>query len=911
MPQYYSLPNVDPDFYENVNNHVEFNIKQKFGYREPHQEFLKNYISQYNPIDSILLYNGLGTGKTCSSISIAEGFKSYAQNNGKKIVVITKNKNIRENFINELLNGCTENEYIKPSERELYFDSSTKKINKREQLRLKVKTLISKTYSFYTYGMFVNLVLGMKSKTGDRKLKEETKKFDPKTFNFSNTVVIVDEAHNCTQNDMYFALKTILNRSINYRLVLLTATPVFDNVKEIFEMANLLNKDSNFPIRNQLVTTGYVEKADSPDIPVILKGSLVKLTEKAKVELEYSLRGRVSYFPIDFSGQYPSRRDLGTALTPKAGSESVIKCGMSKLQATAYLKALQKDNVSKDILGQLENINADQIINDSGAAAEVAMQLKKSISSSLFKYSNDASTFVYPNGKYGKDGFLDYFKKDKQKKNSWVLINNKDTDWLKLSGTLSVHSSKIAKMLEYIKESKGPVFVYSNYVNYGGTSLLKLILEKNGYSQGSRPGGKSYQAFDSNLTQKQRENIRYLFNSDENKNGDLIKVILGSPLMSEGITLKHVRQEHILEPFWNLSRVEQIIGRGIRKGSHTDLPKSEQKVDVFKYASVLKGPSSQANVSIDLAKYILSEEKNRYNKQAERLLKEISVDCNWTTAFPEKYTNTATCDYTTCDIKCKAKPAPLVLNKSTYFSFINYFEKEKINNVMENIKKLFNKQFIWSYQDIKKNTDSRINRLIVIYCLYIFIKEKVIIQDKFNRDGYLVMYTDKNPSVFNSWFMFQPIEKDPDTTLYEKYFDFQQVKNDITVSQFINEYYPEIKQKKQKQKKKMVTESEKGKLTPQQILENEKIKKRSIYGTKYDKFGKKDSLLRIVDTRNKKNERQDGRKNLTGMACLSFKKDKLVELAQALGVKELKSKEKDYLCSIIEKQLKQLKRILN
>ena len=59
--------------------------------------------------------------------------------------------------------------------------------------------------------------------------------------NLNNTVIIVDEAHNVTNNDVYIALSKILKNSYNYRLVLLTATPMYDNPKEMIEMSNLLN----------------------------------------------------------------------------------------------------------------------------------------------------------------------------------------------------------------------------------------------------------------------------------------------------------------------------------------------------------------------------------------------------------------------------------------------------------------------------------------------------------------------------------------------------------------------------------------------------------------------------------------------------------------------------------------------
>jgi SNF2 family DNA or RNA helicase len=72
----------------------------------------------------------------------------------------------------------------------------------------------------------------------------------------------------------------------------------------------------------------------------------------------------------------------------------------------------------------------------------------------------------------------------------------------------------------------------------------------------------------------------------ENKTGDLIKIILISPAGAEGINLRNCRQVHIIEPYWNEVRIEQVIGRAIRQCHHADLPLDQRTVDVFRYKMV-------------------------------------------------------------------------------------------------------------------------------------------------------------------------------------------------------------------------------------------------------------------------------------------------------------------------------------
>ena len=73
----------------------------------------------------------------------------------------------------------------------------------------------------------------------------------------------------------------------------------------------------------------------------------------------------------------------------------------------------------------------------------------------------------------------------------------------------------------------------------------------------------------------------------ENINGEKVKVIVISRAGSEGLDFKNIRQVHILEPWFNLNRADQIIGRGVRNKSHCDLPFNKRNVQIFLYASQL------------------------------------------------------------------------------------------------------------------------------------------------------------------------------------------------------------------------------------------------------------------------------------------------------------------------------------
>ena len=68
-----------------------------------------------------------------------------------------------------------------------------------------------------------------------------------------------------------------------------------------------------------------------------------------------------------------------------------------------------------------------------------------------------------------------------------------------------------------------------------------------------------------------------------NKDGNLLKVILGTKAAGEGLNILYVREVHVLEPWFHLNRLEQVIGRGIRNCSHKDIEEKERNVTVYLY----------------------------------------------------------------------------------------------------------------------------------------------------------------------------------------------------------------------------------------------------------------------------------------------------------------------------------------
>ena len=125
--------------------------------------------------------------------------------------------------------------------------------------------------------------------------------------------------------------------------------------------------------------------------------------------------------------------------------------------------------------------------------------------------------------------------------------------------------------------------------------------------------------------------------NNNNKNGENIKIVIGNVVSSEGIDLKNIREIHILDPWYHLNRLEQVIGRGIRYCSHniddvSELNKtdkvvynySQKNVTIYLYNSCI----NDSVESIDSYIYRKAEYKSKNIGEIELLLKQNAIDCS-------------------------------------------------------------------------------------------------------------------------------------------------------------------------------------------------------------------------------------------------------------------------------------------
>ena len=65
----------------------------------PHQAFVRNFMSFQTPYNSLLLFHGLGSGKTCGAIGVCEEMRDYLKQMGiSKPIIIVASPNVQDNF---------------------------------------------------------------------------------------------------------------------------------------------------------------------------------------------------------------------------------------------------------------------------------------------------------------------------------------------------------------------------------------------------------------------------------------------------------------------------------------------------------------------------------------------------------------------------------------------------------------------------------------------------------------------------------------------------------------------------------------------------------------------------------------------------------------------------------------------
>jgi len=857
----------DNDYNEEIVNLRIVNIREieYEGYvYDMEVDTLHNYTSE-----GILCHN------TCAAIAIAEKFKPLVQRYGTKIHILVPGPHIKENWKNSLI-SCTGNEYTKQNEKTYLMNDEEKEKNKKQALANALQY-----YKIPTYKSFYRKVLGEKiiekKVIENNKIKISYKKTDEGLYerdisidrlvNLNNTLLIVEEAHNLTGNYWGEAVKKIIDNSTNLKILLLTATPMKNTADEIIELLNFL-RPNNSQIQRDLIFTN-----DKTHLMTIKEGGIEYLKKMARGYVSH-LRGQD---PITFAKKKEiGKKPKGLLFT------NIVQCKMDKFQKEVYEEALKVIDDSLDRKsGAVANFVFPGISEDkkklSGLYGREGLNtLKNQLKNHHEKINSLIAKEIFGLDKYKED----YININEQTKNITGAILKKE-NLSKFSTKFHRALCDIYENIFYSDENKESrtSFVYSNLVKIG-IELYQEILIVNGWLEYDEK--KNYQIKDNticyfcghthsdhnnflskhkNIPEHEFEPATFIvikgqsneevaeiipenkikildnvFSNIENKNGKIIKIVLGSKVMNEGISLRNVKTVHLLDVYFNFGRVDQVVARAIRWCSHYDLMNKDNpypEVKLFKYAITLENNELSTEENL----YYKAELKYLLIKKVERGLKEVAIDCplfREGNVFKDEIKDfdkckvpnkdllnieikennqkdynlcPSKCDFTNCDYKCDDKllitkyydPNRGIFKKLDkgyldYSTFTSKLARGEINYAKKKILELYMTGYVYnldtivdyvreSYDNNKKElfdnffVEKALDELIPI-SENDFNNYKDIIFDKISRPGYLI-YLD-------GYYIFQPFDENENVSMFYRTHNEFNLLSKLSLYNYIN-----------------------------------------------------------------------------------------------------------------------------
>ena len=602
--------------FNNINTINDFNTyssKLCSGFDKAYyQYFMGHYISYRSPYKSILIYHSVGVGKTCSAITIAESFLIPHDLYEEPKIWVIMPKSLENSFKEQIFNiakmqdfsticnQCTGNIYTKLAN--ITKDSNVEKIN------LRIKKLIKSRYRVFTYDGFASFI------ENEYNNKQITDK-----------VIIVDEAHNIRSTDtsdkrIYNTLTNILENGINNRLVLLSATPMYNEPSDIFDLLYLLLLNDK---RNHLLKQPYPAIFDSNNN---LNKDVVKLLEKLSNNYISYLIGKNPFtFAFKLSPfksgikvlDKPIRLSINNNPIPITDNDWIdkIEDGIVPSQLGKYqIEYLEKN--------KKELKNEDNIFN-----------------------SLQPMNIVY-NTDIGETGFYTIFNRFNTNEPLNVKYNSQyNSAFLPDNNHLAHFSGKLLNIANIIKNTEGVIVIYSRFI-WSGILPMAIILEHLGFN---REGTTNFLDKPEIIIDKPKyNNIRIpkycilsssenteimgstnidgllkLINNPLNIDGSIIKVILMTPVAGEGLSFSNIREMHLLEPWYHFNRIDQVIGRGIRNCSHKLLPIELKNVTVFMHGAI----NGYDKETPDIHAYRISSRKLNQSYEINKIIKNNSIDC--------------------------------------------------------------------------------------------------------------------------------------------------------------------------------------------------------------------------------------------------------------------------------------------
>jgi hypothetical protein len=555
------------------------------------QRFLREYVSTNAAWRRLLLYHKIGSGKTCTAITVAEA--CLARGLAPRGVVVILPARLKTNFADELLSACPGRfKYVTAGEAAEMASPGTSMKRKKEIARA-CEARYGESYTLMSFEG-----LAAQARAAGASLGDWARDFT------RDRLVIVDEVHNLFSTDYdrnAFArlLKTEDLTSVaisrgthavffqflarkaheSCRMLFLTATPVFDRISQIRELAFALDPGARI--------TGVTRLKEAADV----------------------LRGKVSYFPGTGASAYP---EVATVVHPVA---------MSKTQ-DGILTALQENEEG----GARRRKHDEEDEDDTLTEMFMARQRQASIACLPGLYTEFSSVA-------GRAGAVvaDLAEHAPKVKKFLELLESLPGKHLVYSSFVECGTRVVEEALRrlgWISAQEAAPHLFSGDNN---RKKEKNNMKKREDAKSAIINKKVYATWTGDLHDGDKQALKALINSPaDNLDGARVRVIIGSPSIKEGVSFLHVQHMHILDPVWNSSAMAQVEGRAVRLCSHSDIPRDHpslrRRVVVHCYRLV-PTRASETRVTPDMVIYdhIIPRKRERIEK-AERLLRRVAID---------------------------------------------------------------------------------------------------------------------------------------------------------------------------------------------------------------------------------------------------------------------------------------------
>lgn len=651
----------------------QFNKKPSLEFtKNETQRFIGAYMSPSTPYNGLLLWLGVGVGKTCAAITAAENYrKDGGEFTRSKILVLLPSDSLVQTWKDELFNvdkdieNKNRSQNVQCTGATFYPELGFYDEMNRKQKERRVNRVINKYYDFMGYRKFSNQVLSEIKKELKGREDREYVKLQVIRKKYSNRIFIFDEVHYTREyaskndrKDITEVLEMIARYGENNKFILASATPMYNSADEIIEILNLLLlNDKRAPIE-----THQVFKSDG-----------FELTEEGKEILIDKSRGYISFLrgenPINFPVkiypdlEYPVQTYIPNPIYKLVSGEPkllkddqkiknlrFVKNSMSKYQYNIYKQIAENEEKNKDNFS-IPSTQASNIVFPNNTSKEIVDLIGDNgfdnvfTSISLGEAKEDRSNLKFQ--------YKDYNAIDE---NGIPFLDEK---------RLAKYSKKYFNILQLAKNSTGILFLFSRYLKPGILSLA-LMLEQNGYAQYNLGGvennmldypvgkmrcycGKlstEHKGLDHSFKQGKyiyltgstpKSTLNKLIKASkgegdfDNLYGQNIKFIIGSEVLEEGINMKNVREVHVIDPWYHFNRLEQVVGRAIRNKSHIRLPPEMRNVSVFLHISTIPEENQKTpdlNIeTTDEKNYRLAYYKSKKIAIITRILKQNAVDC--------------------------------------------------------------------------------------------------------------------------------------------------------------------------------------------------------------------------------------------------------------------------------------------